>query len=56
MYTAQQHYIDGQWVEPIRGRRFETIDPATEEPSGVVQLGSADDVDAAATESNCSRA
>lgn len=49
MYTAQQHYIDGQWVEPIGGRRFETIDPATEEPSGVVQLGSADDVDAAAT-------
>lgn len=48
MLTAKQHFIGGQWVDPIASRRFETIDPANEEPSGFVLLGSADDVDRAA--------
>ena len=41
-------YIDGAWVEPReRGRNMDVINPATEEPAGVIAMGSAADVDAA---------
>jgi aldehyde dehydrogenase (NAD+) len=45
---CRQFYIDGRWVDPVGPVRvIETIDPATEEPSGSVHLGSAADVDRA---------
>jgi len=43
-----QFYIDGQWVEPSGTKTWEVINPATEEPSGRIALGDAQDVDRAA--------
>lgn len=40
-------YIDGQWVDPVEPTFIDVINPATEEPSGTVAIGSAADVDAA---------
>lgn len=40
-------YIDGQWVDPIDPKTADVINPATEEPSGKISLGSAADVDKA---------
>ena len=40
-------YIDGQWVDPITPKTAEVINPATEEVSGVISLGSPADVDKA---------
>ncbi|MYM62404.1 aldehyde dehydrogenase family protein [Pseudomaricurvus sp. HS19] len=40
-------YIDGQWVDPIEMKTVNPINPATEEPSGTIALGSEKDVDRA---------
>jgi aldehyde dehydrogenase (NAD+) len=40
-------YIDGEWVEPATPNLFDVINPATEEVSGRISLGSAKDVDRA---------
>lgn len=40
-------YIDGQWVDPVRPNPFEVENPATEQVSGKISLGSAADVDVA---------
>src|SRR6201990_2929704 len=40
-------YIDGQWVDPLRPNAFDVENPATEQVSGKISLGSADDVDVA---------
>lgn len=40
-------YIDGAWVEPRERRPHDVINPANEEVSGHIALGSAADVDAA---------
>ena len=40
-------YIDGQWVDPIEHTTTNTINPATEEVSGTIALGTAADVDRA---------
>ena len=40
-------YIDGQWVDPIEHTVVETINPATEEVSGRIALGTPKDVDRA---------
>lgn len=40
-------YINGQWVAPREARQCEVIDPSTEQPCGVISLGSDADVDAA---------
>ena len=42
-----RHYIGGEWVASLGGRRHEVINPATEEPCARVTLGSAEDVDRA---------
>lgn len=42
-------YIDGVWSEPADPVPFEVVDPSSEEPFGVVQLGGAADVDRAVT-------
>ena len=47
MRECLQFYIGGQWVEPVESKRSTVINPATEQPSGVVALGSAADVDRA---------
>jgi aldehyde dehydrogenase (NAD+) len=40
-------YIDGRWVDPVRPNVFDVENPATEQVSGKISLGSADDVDVA---------
>ncbi len=40
-------YIDGQWVDPVEFKTVETINPATEQVSGKIALGSTADVDKA---------
>ncbi|AFM19044.1 NAD-dependent aldehyde dehydrogenase [Mycolicibacterium chubuense NBB4] len=42
-----KHYIDGQWVEPLRPNTLEVDNPTTEEVSGKIALGSSADVDLA---------
>ncbi|PEQ13011.1 aldehyde dehydrogenase family protein [Novosphingobium sp. PC22D] len=40
-------YIDGQWVDPVTPQSAEVINPATEDVSGTISLGSPADVDKA---------
>jgi len=47
MRSYTQFYIDGQWTAPITPRTAEVINPATEEVSGEISLGSPADVDKA---------
>jgi aldehyde dehydrogenase (NAD+) len=47
MDSYLQHYINGQWVDSIGGKRHEVISPSTEEPCTEITLGTAADVDAA---------
>lgn len=47
MKDYHKFYIDGQWVEPVRGRDFTVINPANEEAIATISLGSAADVDRA---------
>ena len=42
-----QFYIDGNWVDPLEGRRLDVIDPSTEEPFAQIALGGGRDVDRA---------
>ncbi|MGI4880360.1 MAG: aldehyde dehydrogenase family protein [Janthinobacterium lividum] len=49
MKSYLQHYIDGQWVDSIGGRRFEVVNPATEQATTAITLGSVADVDGAVT-------
>src|SRR5690242_17296296 len=37
-------YIDGQWVDPVEPKIAEVINPATEEVSGRISLGSVADI------------
>ena len=47
MREMLQFYIDGQWVDPLRPRSLEVVNPATEAVCGRISLGSAEDVDRA---------
>ncbi|WP_420413626.1 aldehyde dehydrogenase family protein [Roseibium sp.] len=47
MLDKRQFYIDGQWVDPVEGKDFEVINPATEQPVAVISLGSSSDLDKA---------
>ncbi len=40
-------YIDGQWVDPVEPKTLDVDNPATEQVSGKIALGSAADVDKA---------
>jgi aldehyde dehydrogenase (NAD+) len=46
-YDDRQFYIDGRWVDPAVPKEFTVINPATEEPAGVISMGGAKDVDRA---------
>ncbi|MFW6348428.1 MAG: aldehyde dehydrogenase family protein [Cyclonatronaceae bacterium] len=41
------HFINGVFIEPLEGKYFDTINPATEEKLAEVAVGSQSDVDAA---------
>ena len=47
MKECLQFYINGQWVDPVKPKTLDVINPATEEPIGRISLGSAADVDKA---------
>ena len=47
MRDHRKFYIDGSWVLPQGARELDVINPATEEVSGVISLGTAADVDRA---------
>jgi aldehyde dehydrogenase (NAD+) len=47
MKDCRKFYIDGAWVAPRAPRDHQVINPSTEEPCGVISLGSKADVDAA---------
>jgi acyl-CoA reductase-like NAD-dependent aldehyde dehydrogenase len=47
MRDYRKFYIDGQWVDPVKPAELQVINPATEEPAGVISLGSEEDVNAA---------
>ncbi|EID10679.1 aldehyde dehydrogenase family protein [Mycolicibacterium phlei] len=44
-----KHYIDGTWVDPVKPAALDVDNPATEEVTGRIALGSAEDVDVAVT-------
>jgi aldehyde dehydrogenase (NAD+) len=46
-YDDRQFYIDGAWVDPIEPKEFKVINPATEEPAGVISMGGPKDADRA---------
>ncbi|MEA2419980.1 MAG: hypothetical protein QOE60_2186 [Thermoleophilaceae bacterium] len=48
-FLARSHglFIDGNFVDPIQGETFETLDPATGEALATIAHASAEDVDAA---------
>src|SRR5271169_3552405 len=46
-YDNKQFYIDGAWVNPVEAKELKVINPATEEVSGVISMGSSKDVDRA---------
>jgi len=46
-YDNRQFYIDGAWVDPVEPKELKVSNPATEEVSGVISMGSAKDVDRA---------
>jgi len=46
-YEYRKFFIGGEWVDPVEARELAVINPANEEPAGVISLGSAADVDRA---------
>ena len=49
MLEKNRFYIGGQWVDPVVPRPFTLINPANEEPTARISLGSKADVDKAVT-------
>jgi aldehyde dehydrogenase (NAD+) len=47
MRNYSKFYIDGQWVDPAELKTVDVVNPATEQVSGKIALGSAVDVDRA---------
>jgi aldehyde dehydrogenase (NAD+) len=47
MRECLQFYIGGRWVDPVEPKLSTVVNPATEQPSGRVALGSTADVDRA---------
>src|SRR5690348_16151827 len=45
--APKQMFVDGQWVDALSGRRFETVDPATEAVITTVPHGGPEDVEKA---------
>jgi aldehyde dehydrogenase (NAD+) len=47
MRILDKHYINGEWVKPENSKFLDLVNPATEEKSGQMVLGTTADVDAA---------
>lgn len=55
MESYLKHYIGGQWVDSIGGKRHLVISPSTEEPCAEITLGTAAADEAAAKAERGSR-
>ncbi|WP_033925895.1 aldehyde dehydrogenase family protein [Sphingomonas sp. 35-24ZXX] len=53
MRNCTQFYIDGRWTDPVTPATADVINPATEQVSGVISLGSEADVDLAVKAARC---
>ena len=49
MHTRDQLYIDGKWVQPMGKGSIDVFNPSTEEIIGKIPVGSAKDIDKAAS-------
>ena len=47
MAHEQQHYVNGEWVEPLQPVLLDVIDPSTEEAFTQIAVGGPKDVDRA---------
>ena len=47
MKDKKKFYINGQWVNPIKAKDFNVINPSTEEVCAIISLGSSEDTDLA---------
>jgi len=47
LIPRRELFINGTWVEPVKGGRMDVIDPATEEVIGSIPAGTAEDIDQA---------
>jgi aldehyde dehydrogenase (NAD+) len=47
MEEKLKFYIDGKWVDPVKAKTLEVINPANEEPFAKISMGSKADVDKA---------
>jgi aldehyde dehydrogenase (NAD+) len=47
MKECLKFYINGEWVDPVKPKTLDVINPATEEVIGRISLGGAEDVDKA---------
>ena len=47
MRKMRQFYINGEWVDPVKPKPFDVINPATEEVCGRISIGGPKDVDRA---------
>ncbi|HDR9173106.1 TPA: aldehyde dehydrogenase family protein [Burkholderia vietnamiensis] len=47
MKSYDKLFIDGEWIAPVKGSTFKTVDPATEQVIAHVAAASAEDVNAA---------
>ena len=45
MLDKRKFYINGGWVDPIKKKDFEVINPCNEDPCAIISLGSKDDTD-----------
>ena len=45
--SSYGHFINGQFVEPAKGRRFNSVNPATEEILTEISEGTSEDIDSA---------
>ena len=47
MKDKKKFYINGQWVNPIKAKDFNVINPSTEEVCAIISLGSSEDTNLA---------
>ena len=47
MKDKKKFYINGQWINPIKAKDFNVINPSTEEVCAIISLGSSEDTDLA---------
>jgi aldehyde dehydrogenase len=45
--SRYQHYIGGEWVDPVKGGYFENISPVTGKPFTEIARGTEEDINAA---------